>query len=215
MTLVELTGRRAKNVAELLKQIEEVEDAVIYHHTHHFLQQYLYLSPEPPNDFAYWAREILRDPVLGELLQAINICDYDSISALRKKIADTIRNHLASSRKTSLGRVPEGEEFYFLKARPFIFPTPYEVWTLEEFLNCLQEVSIDSFYFHMFEARLRLGRPTNDFSFWLGTSLDEIDLAEKICRLDPYTHTLMGLKNRLVVMISKRLKEKGVTVGGN
>ncbi|MEE9590909.1 MAG: DUF5752 family protein, partial [Thermodesulfobacteriota bacterium] len=52
LNLVELTGKRAGNTAELLKRIEEVEDAVIYHHTHRFLQQYLYLSPEPPNDFA-------------------------------------------------------------------------------------------------------------------------------------------------------------------
>ncbi|MCQ4573640.1 MAG: DUF5752 family protein [Candidatus Brocadiales bacterium] len=213
LNLVELTGRRAKNTAELLKQIEEVEDAVIYHHTHRFLQQYQYLSPEPPNDFAYWVREILDDPVLGELLQSINVCDYDSISALRKKIADTIRNHLASARKSSLKTAPEGGEFYFLKSRPFIFHTPYEARTLEEFLTYLQEVSIDSLYFHLFEARLRLGRSTNDFSFWLETSLGEAELAEKICRLDPYTHTLAGLKNRIVVMISKRLKEEDVTVG--
>lgn len=216
LTLVELTGRRAKNVAELLRQIEEVEDAVIYHHTHRFLQQYLYLSPEPPNDFAYWVREILREPVLGEFLQSINICDYDSISALRRKIADTVRNHIASSGRGAVhARVPEGHEFHFLKARSFIFPTPYEAWTLEEFLRCLQEASVDSFYFHMFEARLRLGHPTNDFSFWLGTSLGETNLAEKISRLDPYTHTLMGLRNRLVVMISKRLKEEGITIGGD
>lgn len=213
LNLIELTGRRAKNTAELLKQIEEVEDAVIYHHTHRFLQQYLYLSPEPPNDFAYWVREILGDPALGELLQSINICDYDSISALREKTADTIRNHIASAKKSSLRMAPEGGEFYFLKARPFIFPTPYEAWTLEEFLEKLQEVSIDSLYFHMFEARLRLGRSTNDFSFWLETSLGEVELAEKICRLDPYTHTLTGLRNRLIVMISKRLKEGGVAVG--
>ncbi|MFQ5862193.1 MAG: DUF5752 family protein [Candidatus Brocadiales bacterium] len=215
LTLVELTGRRARNIEELLRQIEEVEDAVIYHHTHRFLQQYLYLSPEPPNDFAYWVREILGNPVLGELLQSINICDFESISALRKKIADTIKNHLASSKRKPHGRAPEGEEFYFLKARPFIFPTPYEARTLEEFLRCLQEVSIDSFYFHMFEARLRLERGKNDFSYWLGTSLDETELAEKICRLDPYTHTLMGLKNRLVVMISRRLKEESAKVGKN
>ncbi len=213
LNLVELTGKRAGNTAELLKRIEEVEDAVIYHHTHRFLQQYLYLSPEPPNDFAYWVREILGDPVLGELLQSINICDYDSISALRKKIADTIRNHLTSAKKSSLRTAPEGAEFYFLKARPFIFPTPHEASTLEEFLKHLQDVSIDSLYFHMFEARLRLGRGMNDFSFWLGTNLGEVELAGKICRLDPYTHTQMGLKNRLIVMISNRLKEEGVTVG--
>lgn len=211
--MVELTGKKARNIEELLRQIEEVDPSVIYYHTHRFLQQYLYLSPEPPNDFAYWVREILGDPVLGERLQSINICDFNSISALRKKIVETIRSHLAASRRTLRRAVPEGQEFYFLKARSFIFPTPYEAWTLEGFLHCLKEVSVDSFYFHMFEARLRLERGTNDFSFWLGTSLGETELAEKICRLDPYTHTLMGLKNRLIVMISKRLEEEGVNVG--
>ncbi|HCD38372.1 MAG TPA: hypothetical protein DEQ77_06580, partial [Candidatus Omnitrophica bacterium] len=52
--LTELTGLRASILSQFLSLIKEVGGASIYHHTHRFLQQHQYLSPEPPNDFAYW-----------------------------------------------------------------------------------------------------------------------------------------------------------------
>ena len=46
--LVELTGRRARNVEELAAGIRELDGSVLFHHTHHFLLQHQYLLPEPP-----------------------------------------------------------------------------------------------------------------------------------------------------------------------
>ncbi len=57
--LTELTGLRAINLSQLAALIRKVPGSSIYHHTHRFLQQHQYLSPEPPNDFAYWVSEIL------------------------------------------------------------------------------------------------------------------------------------------------------------
>lgn len=42
----ELTGLKANNLQELLDHIKTVPGSVIYHHTHHFLQQHQYLSPD-------------------------------------------------------------------------------------------------------------------------------------------------------------------------
>ncbi|MFC1667306.1 DUF5752 family protein, partial [Candidatus Omnitrophota bacterium] len=61
-----LTGLKASNIKELLRLIKKVSDASIYYHTHHFLQQHQYLSPEPPNDFAYWITSALNEETLGE-----------------------------------------------------------------------------------------------------------------------------------------------------
>ena len=57
----ELTGLKAANLQELLDLIKTVSGSVIYHHTHRFLQQHQYLSPEPRTTLliglrAFWAK---------------------------------------------------------------------------------------------------------------------------------------------------------------
>ncbi len=54
LQLSELTGLKASTLPELLTHIRAVPTSCIYYHTHRYLQQHQYLSPEPPNDFAYW-----------------------------------------------------------------------------------------------------------------------------------------------------------------
>jgi len=181
-----------------------VPGSVVYHHTHHFLQQHQYLSPEPPNDFAYWVTEALNEVPLGEKLASINTCEFSTIRALREKIAATIENFLEKSKKP-LKESDEGQEFHFIKSVSFVFPTPYSASTLEEFREVLKKLSIQSLYYHMFEARLRLERGVNDFSLWLETALGETELAKKIARLDPYTHTLEALREKIIDLVTVRL----------
>lgn len=207
LVLLELTGRRASNLKELLEGIREVPASVIYHHTHHFLQQHLYLSPEPPNDFSYWVREALDEDVLAERLSSIDTCEFTDIESLRAAIAQVIETHLKNGRE--LRQCPPGEEFSFIKAVTFILPTRYQASTLEEFADVIEKVTINSLYYHIFEARLRLGRKGNDLSLWLEDSLGEAGLARKIATLDPYTHTLEGLRRRIRNHIEERIKSQG------
>src|SRR4030042_6700405 len=88
--LSELTGLKAATLNELLELIRTVSGACIYHHTHRFLQQHQYLSPEPPNDFAYWVSNVLREQELGEKLASIDIIQYSSVRALRETIQQAI-----------------------------------------------------------------------------------------------------------------------------
>ena len=60
-------------------------------------------------------------------------------------------------------------------------------------------------YFHIFEARLRLGKGTNDFSNWIESSIGDKELATDISKLDPYTQTLEALRKNLVKLIEKRM----------
>ena len=205
--LRELTGLKAKNLTELAAHLETVPGSVVYHHTHHFLQQHQYLSPEPPNDFAYWVTEILQDKKLGERLTSINTCDFKTIRELREKIVSTIKAYLEKSK--DLREAPEGEEFHFIKSVSFIFPTPFLASNLQEFTAVLKKITaVNSIYFHMFEARIRLEKGTNDFSFWL-EGLGEKELAQKIARLDPYTHTMEGLRGKVIQLAESRLAKAG------
>ena len=61
----------------------------------------------------------------------------------------------------------------------------------------MASLSHASLYFHFFEARLRLGRRTNDFSRWLADQ-GRPDLAAAIDALNPYVRTLDELRQDIV-----------------
>jgi hypothetical protein len=205
--LSELTGLKASTLPELLEHIKNVPGSCIYHHTHRFLQQHQYLSPEPPNDFAYWVAESIGEDDLGERLASIDTVQYPTIRSLRDKIIATIEEHLRNNPSAKRRFVQEGEEFHFIKSASFIIPTKYFAHDLREFADILGKVTFDSIYFHVFEARLRLERGTNDFSFWIETSLGDKKLAGDISRLDPYTRTLDNLRKTLISLVEKRISE--------
>ncbi|MDD5505865.1 MAG: DUF5752 family protein [Candidatus Omnitrophica bacterium] len=203
--LSELTGLRATTLSQLLVLIKEVPGSCIYHHTHRFLQQHQYLSPEPPNDFAYWVTDILGEDELGEKLVSIDTMRYSTIRDLREKIALTIEDYLRDSPFAKLKFARSGEEFHFIKSVSFILPTDYIVYDLKEFTGVLRKITLDSIYFHIFEARLRLEKPTNDFSFWIENSLGNKELADKISAFDPYTCTLEDLRNKIIQIVERKL----------
>ena len=202
-----LTGLKAANLQELLDLIKTVPGSVIYHHTHRFLQQHQYLSPEPPNDFAYWITGILGEEELGEELFSIDTIQYTTIRELRDEIVRSIENYVVKHPRSLQKFATPGEEFHFVKSVSFVFQTPYTASDLKEFQAVLQRVTINSIYFHMFESRLRIGRGTNDFSNWLDDSLSEKKLASKIASLYPYTHTMENLRITLIKLIEKRIVE--------
>lgn len=203
--LQELTGLKTRTLKEMLDILEKAPGAVIYHHTHRFLQQHQYLSPEPPNDFAYWVGNILGEKELAEELASIDTVQFNTIRLLREKIIATIKAHLKKYRRSRSALA--GEEFYFIKSISFILPLPYQAWTLQEFVEILKNISIRSLYFHIFEARLRLKKERNDFSNWIETNFGDKKLAEDIARLDPYTYTMEGLRQCLVTLIQKGIDE--------
>ncbi|MBI4180253.1 hypothetical protein HY522_12600 [bacterium] len=203
--LTELTGLRARNLREFLAHLKTVPGAVIYHHTHRFLKQHQYLSPEPPNDFAFWAAEATQEPHLAERLAAVDTVRFSSIRTLRDRIVDIVESHLRQS--PDRGNVAAGAEFYFMKSVSFVLPTPHRAVDLGEFAEALKKVSLHAIYHHVFEARLRLEDGINDFSRWLEAELGETELARAFARLDPYTHTLEALRRRLIQLTDRRIRE--------
>jgi hypothetical protein len=57
----------------------------------------------------------------------------------------------------------------------------------------------------MFEAKMRLQKGENDFSRWLKDNGFR-QLGEQISYLDPYTHTLEGLRKKIINLIENYQK---------
>jgi hypothetical protein len=203
--LSELTGLKALNLHEFVELLKVVPGSCIYYHTHQFLQQHQYLIPEPPNDFAYWVTEMLGDHELGERLSSIDTIQFPTIRSLRDKMVDTIESHLKGRPSAQLRFAEESNAFHFIKSISFIFPTDHIAGDLQEFATVLQTISSDSIYFHIFEARLRLEKETNDFSYWIKTVVGDHGLADEISSLDPYAYTLEDLRKTIIGIIEWKL----------
>jgi Family of unknown function (DUF5752) len=200
--LVVLTGRKARNLAELLRHLGEVSDASIFYHTH-----YLYLTQHFgklrfANEFADWASHALQEEALAERLAAIDLLAVTSLAGLRGAIVAAAEKDLAAGRR-QLRECPAGDEFHFCEAKSFIAPTGLVAHDVPEFFELVGRATNPCLHFHFFEARLRLGRATNDFSLWLKDH-GEPRLAQAIDRLDPYETTLDGLREQLVKIGRRR-----------
>ncbi len=205
LILQESTGLRAATLPLLVKLLQTVPESSIYHHTHYFLLSHHYLTPEPTNDFAYWVMEVLGEQRLGELLASIDIMEHGSLDSLRKALIGTIEGYLNDNPQAQLRFVSEGQEFFFMKSVHIIMPTPYTASTLSEFAHALEHVSIHSLYFHVFDARLRVGHSTNDFALWASEQLGLKALGESLSQLDPYAHTLETLRAMILSLVREEL----------
>lgn len=201
--LVELTGLKARNLPELVAILRHVPGSSIFYHTH---QQYLTLHFERPvyyNDFAAWVAQSLQEARLAERLAAIDLLSFTSIRQLREAIVATIENHVESSGR-AVRECPPGEELHFCKSKSFIMPTGVVAAGVPEFFAKLPGITNTSLYFHFFEARLRLERPTNDFSAWF-RGIGQEKMAAALDRIDPYILTLDELKMEILKLGKKYL----------
>jgi hypothetical protein len=201
LNLVEMLGIRVRNVPDLLEQIRLVPGSSIYYHTHRFLQQHNFLCPEPPNDFAFWITNALGLDGLGEQLASVDTVKFVRINDLRDAFSAIIERSLQQKAGLAIS-CHEGEEFHFMSCRTFVFPTDHQAADTGEFIQALSAISLNSLYYHVFESRLRLGRVGNDFSLWFESG-GQKKLAEAIAKLDPYTITLEGLRNRIIRTVEK------------
>src|SRR5262245_54625073 len=92
-----------------MEHLRHVPPSVVFHHTHHFLVQHQHLSPEPPNDFAFWVTNVLQEDQLGERLAAIDTIQFPGLKQLRDRIVAVIEAYLDGRRQ--LRTAPPGEEF--------------------------------------------------------------------------------------------------------
>ena len=194
--LVVVTGIKARTLQELRTELARISESSVFLHTH---QEYLahdFQQTTRYNDFARWVSEVLREEPLAEKLAAIDLLAFTSIAELRDALLRTIDAYLDNLDRPGYQCRPE-EAFHFCRSRSFVLPTGLVADDVGDFFKKVASISHASLYFHFFEARLRLGRQTSDFSRWL-TDRGRPDLASAIDGLNPYLRTLDELRCDIV-----------------
>jgi hypothetical protein len=79
--------------------------------------------------------------------------------------------------------------------------------TLAEFRDGLAAVDTSAIYFHMVEARARLGRRSGDFAEWIRASLHLNELADRIERIDSYMTSLERVRARVLSLVDAELEK--------
>jgi hypothetical protein len=200
----EILGKEAEDEKRLVELLEEVPLGSIYFHTHTYFLRHSNVERLYPNDFAQWVAMEVRDHVLGERLAVIDPFELQGLEALREEIISVIDDHL--SRTSIVPRVIFGKPFHFNQSRMLEIPTGLEVWTLQEFCHALSDVDVSAIYYHIFEARHRLGKPESDFSAWIEESLKMPELAGKLRAINPYWGSLERHRSALLTVCDEFLE---------
>jgi hypothetical protein len=196
-------GTKVVNLRELLHALREVSDSVLYYH---LLQTRLAPSQptvEFPNDFALWAAVALQDSALAEKLSSFDPLDYENLSQVRQAMVDILEEYLWDLPFVPWAR--RGFEFHFCEASTVVIRSEISANNLREFCQALSKVGLDSMYYHFFEARWRLERPIDDFSYWIETNFGLPKLVAAIRDIDIYFYNLKEIRNTVLGLIHQYL----------
>jgi hypothetical protein len=205
LELREFVGVRAENERQLAERIEEVPLDSIYYHTHGFFLRHRFVAGAYPNDFASWVAVQLRDRVLGERLAMVEPAEFADLQSLREELVSVIDDHLRVLQIDP--GVIFGEPFDFIESRIVEIPTGIAVRSLQEFRDALLDIDVSAIYFHLVEARMRLGRGQNDFAAWLEGGLGLPRLAARVRAVDPYAGSLERARARLIQLCDEAIAE--------
>lgn len=195
VSITKSLGKRARNLREFRELLETVSEESIAHHTYrYFLSAH---NLEYTNGLAQWVAQSLGEKSLSEHLSNIDPYSFLTIDDLRLELLRPVDDRLNESPEPR-DTMP-GEEFYFSEAVILVFPAGIRVRNLAEFLMGIKHVDKSSIYYHFYEARMRLrdeadGSSTDDFSKWFLNSLGRVGLVERMKTLDPFMHTLEGIR---------------------
>ncbi|HUI43120.1 MAG TPA: DUF5752 family protein [Terriglobia bacterium] len=202
--LTRIRNQTATNLKELGESLEKCSDESIFYHTFHTLGRHHFLTEGFSNDFAHWVLAATNQAELAEELAGLDIRDYVSLAVLREDLRRLVISYC--DRFPALGGLAAFEPFHFCESIEVSVPLGREAWTLEEFRDGLANLARAALHFHFISSRLRLRLRTNDFSLWLSGSLGLTELAQRVNRVDIYTNTLDGVRDRLLAQIGPELR---------
>jgi hypothetical protein len=202
--LVELTGEKADTLEELAGLLKRCSGSAIFYHIFQSYRERHFAVEKYHSDFAQWISNSLDEEALAERLGSLDFRDFTSIRSLRESMIQIIEDHLQAS--PQCGGHPGKTPFFFCQSISVVMPTKYIAWTLENFYQIIGEIGIRSIHYHLVEARLRLGIHTNDFSYWLRTSLEKEKLAQQIEAIDIYLYTLEEIRRMILQYIQEELR---------
>jgi hypothetical protein len=199
-------GRKAVNLRELADAIRELDESVLYYH---LIQSRLAIAPptvEYPNDLALWAATALQDSKLAEKLSSFDPFEYENLGEVRQAVVEILEEYLWDLPYVPWAR--SGFELHFCEASTVVVRSAIGAQTLQELCTALTTVGLDSLYYHLFEARWRLGeKKADDFSFWIDSNFAMPNLVRAIRDLDIYFYSLKEIRETLLSLINKHLGE--------
>jgi len=175
----------------------------MFYHTFQSLGRHHFLNEGFSNDFAQWVLGSCNRPALAERLASLDIRDYVSIAELRADLKRILGEFCAQSPREA-GQ-SAFEKFYFCETVEEEVPLG-SAWTLEEFRYALETLPHASLQFHFLTSRLRLQLRTNDFSHWFDEALGLQRLARSVERIDIYTNTLEGVRERILELAGREMR---------
>lgn len=203
--LVVHTNFKAESLKSLLKGLKKVSGSSIFYHVHHALLRRHFAASDHMNDFARWVMVQTGQNSLAERLASVDPMACRSVREAREHLIAYVQEYVGAGEL--FFRVAEGNEFHFLELHSIVLPLKSEAKDLESFYHGLKKVGLGTFFYHLIEAPIRLGKPSNDFSEWLGNTLGEEQLALEIAHLNPYMYNLWELKAEILRRARNRLKE--------
>lgn len=200
----EALGLFADNVEQMLKLMLVVDTYSIYYHLHHPYFSRTTVRPDYPGGFSIWAGKIASEPLLAERLSGISPLEFrGDLTALRMQYVRIISQYLLD--RPVPRHAPEGREFAFCTTRLMVASTPLQATTPQELLEGIAKTNSMAIFAHVYDSPMRLGRPENDFSAWLRHSAQRPDLADALSRVDPYSDSIEGVRERLIRALSTGL----------
>jgi hypothetical protein len=198
--------RHALDERELMDRLEEVPAGSVFYHTHGYFLRHRPFTTAYGNDFARWVAAEVRDQALAERLAVVDPFEYHDLEQLREDLVSIIQDHLR--RLSTVPRAELGQAFHFQQSHVVEVPLGPGATTLAEFREGLAIVDASAIYFHMVEARARLGRRSGDFAEWLRQSLGLPDLAARLERIDCYMTSLERVRARVLSLVDQALESE-------
>ena len=203
ISILKSTGRKAVNLRELRDLIATVSDDSLYYHTYQYFMKGRML--EYTNDFSHWVGETLGEKILEEHLSDIDPYAFNDMNSLRTELVTVIEAYM--ERLPSQREVLPGDEFHFNESVTITFPMGIRANNLAEFLMAIKYIDAGSIYYHFYEARTRVRGGMDDFSWWFGVIYGKDDLAEKIKAIDPFMHTIEGIREHLAEAVDEAVRQ--------
>jgi len=203
---VELTGQEARNLKEFVNVLETADHSTLFYHVYHPLLEAHLVPYEYPNDFSFWFSDSLQDKDLAEQVANVELPREGGLEELRQTLLSKTRKALASAAEFNVHR---GNEFHFVKCRYVVFPTGVVARSLDELADGLASASELSVFYHLVTSRVFGSSKYDDFSAWILSNTEDVELAERLSRVDPTTHmNVMTLQKEALSVLQRYLKEK-------
>jgi hypothetical protein len=202
--LVELTGEKANTLEELVTLLQQCTGSAIFYHVFQGYRERHFAIEKYHSDFAQWIFNSLDEEALAERLGSLDVRDFVTIRDFRETMLQIIIDyiHKYPQSRNQQGKTP----FFLCQSVSVVMPTKYLAWSLEDFHEIIKKLGIRSIHYHLIEARLRLGIQTNDFSYWLKTSLQREKLARRIEEIDIYLYSLEEIRGMIIQKVKEEIE---------